>query len=168
MRLATPVAVAAAALLLACTPRDASAQSSSGTPAPLAWLAGCWEARNARRTVQELWLPPAGGTLQGMGRTLRRTAAGTDSVAEFEFLRIVPREGGAWVYLAQPGGRPATEFTAHAASDTSVTFTNLAHDFPQRITYTRRGADSLVARVEGTVNGTTRAIEFPYARAACW
>jgi len=164
MRPALPAVVA---LLLGVMPRALDAQSSGSTPAaPLAWLAGCWEMRNARRTVQELWLPPASGMLQGMGRTLRRTAAG-DSVAEFEFLRIVAR-GDDWVYLAQPGGRPATEFTAHAASDTGITFTNLRHDFPQRITYARRGADSLIARIEGTVNGATRTIEFPYARASCW
>lgn len=108
----------------------------------------CWEAMCPRRTVQEAWLAPAGGMLQGMGRTLRRglLAAG-DSVAGFEFLRIEPRAGGRWVYLAQPGGRPPTEFTANAAGDTSVTFTNLRHDFPQRVGYARRGADSLVARI---------------------
>ena len=136
---------------------------------PLGWFAGCWELRTPRRIVQELWLPPASGSLIGMSRTLRRTAAG-DSLVEFEFLRVTRRDD-AWVYHAQPNGRPPTEFTAHAAQhagDTSVTFTNLAHDFPQRITYRRRGADSLVARVEGPMNGATRAIEFPYARAACW
>lgn len=168
--------VALAALL--AVPRIAAAQPTSSRDtvvkatglaapaAPLAWMAGCWEQKTPRRIVQELWLPPASGTLQGMGRTLRRTATG-DSLVEMEFLRIVARDG-AWVYLAQPGGQPPTEFTSHAAGDTSVTFTNLQHDFPQQVTYRRRGADSLVARVEGVVNGATRAIEFPYARARCW
>ena len=163
-------ALVAASFLLVGTPHAVAAQSSgdgASTPLPLAWLAGCWEQRTPRRIVQELWLPPASGTLQGMGRTLRRTAAG-DSVTEFEFLRIVARAGGTWVYLAQPGGRPPTEFTANGVSDTLVTFTNLQHDFPQRVSYARRGADSLLARVEGPVNGTTRAIVFAYARSACW
>jgi hypothetical protein len=148
--------------------RESSVKATASTPdgAPLAWMAGCWEQRTPRRIVQELWLPPASGTMIGMGRTLRHTAAG-DSLVEMEFLRIVARDG-AWAYLAQPGGQPPTEFTSHAAGDTSVTFTNLQHDFPQQITYRRRGADSLVARVEGVVNGATRAIEFPYARGACW
>ena len=174
-RAASCASVALAALVLATT--ACAAQGTTTSPAsapaspaisaiPLGWFAGCWEQRTSRRIVQELWLPPASGSLMGMSRTLRRTAAG-DSLVEFEFLRVTRRDD-AWIYHAQPNGRPPTEFTAHVAGDTSVTFTNLAHDFPQRITYTRRGADSLVARVEGTVNGATRAIEFPYARAACW
>ena len=166
--LVTSVVATAPRVARAQAPRDRASASASApvASAPLAWMAGCWEQRTPRRIVQELWLPPASGTLQGMGRTLRRTAAG-DSLVEMEFLRIVARDG-AWVYLAQPGGQPPTEFTAHAMSDTSVTFTNLQHDFPQQVTYTRRGADSLVARVEGVVNGATRTIEFPYARAVCW
>src|SRR5690349_1279029 len=169
--LASVVALFIAAAALPCTagaqaPRDGAPASTPSVAAPLAWMAGCWEQRTPRRLVQELWLPPASGALQGMARTLRRTAAG-DSLVEMEFLRIVARDG-AWVYLAQPNGQPPTEFTAHVVADTSVAFTNLAHDFPQRIEYTRRGADSLVARVEGMVNGKTRTIVFPYARARCW
>src|SRR5690349_17585979 len=112
----------------AAQPRDTTAKvvAPAKTAAPLSWMAGCWEQRTPRRTVQELWLPPAGGMLQGMGRTLRRSANGAegDSVAEFEFLRIVER-AGARVYLAQPNGQPPTEFTTRAtlsAGDTSVTF----------------------------------------------
>jgi hypothetical protein len=170
-RAASHACAALAALVLAATACAAqgaatAAASSAISEIPLGWFAGCWELRTPRRIVQELWLPPASGSLIGMSRTLRRTAAG-DSLVEFEFLRVTRRDD-AWVYHAQPNGRPPTEFTAHATGDTSVTFTNLAHDFPQRITYTRRGADSLVARVEGPMNGATRAIEFPYARATCW
>jgi hypothetical protein len=54
-----------------------------------------------------------------------------------------------------------------AISDTMVVFENPAHDFPQRVGYQRRGADSLVAWIEGTMQGQARKIEFPYARATC-
>jgi hypothetical protein len=163
--LATVAALTLAALTLV-VPRLVAAQDASA-PAPLAWLAGCWEARSTRRVVQELWLPPVGGTLVGVSRTVRRGAtADGDQMVEFEYLRIVPRDGR-WVYVAQPSGRPPTEFTASAAGDTAVTFTNLAHDFPQQILYRRVGADSLVARVEGSANGQERGIEFRYARATC-
>ena len=162
------------AVALLALPCVATAQAAAPTPAPaatppgtLAWLAGCWEARSARRVVQEVWLPPVGGTLVGMSRTIRPgTNGASDQMVEFEFLRIVPRDGR-WVYAAQPNGRPPTEFTASAASDTSVTFMNLAHDFPQRILYRRVGGDSLVARVEGTANGQERGFDFRYARATC-
>lgn len=48
-----------------------------------------------------------------------------------------------------------------------VTFENLAHDFPQRVIYRRAGADSLIARVEGTRAGQPRGFDFPYRRVAC-
>ena len=108
---------------------------------------------------------PAGGLMLGVGRTLRRTAAG-DSVSEFEFVRISERDGRL-VYKAQPSGQATAEFISEEVSDSSVTFANLAHDFPQRVRYRRRGTDSLLARIEGTRNGALRGIDFPYARSAC-
>ena len=63
--------------------------------------------------------------------------------------------------------RPRAEFASTAVSDTAVVFENLAHDFPQRIIYRRRGADSLVARIEGTRGGQMRGRDFPYRKAAC-
>lgn len=147
------------ALLLAlvlAVPGPALAQAPDPV-APLAWLAGCWELRTPTRVTLEQWMPPAGGLMLGMSRTLVRGAA-----REFEFLRLQAREGVA-VYVAQPGGRPPTVFPATVVTDSSATFENLAHDFPQRIIYRRRGADSLVARVEGGERG----FDLPMARVAC-
>ena len=45
-------------------------------------------------------------------------------------------------------------------------FENPAHDFPQRVIYKRDG-DKLNARIEGTKDGKTRGIDFPYTRIAC-
>lgn len=182
----TPLHVLATAAIVACAPLPAAGQSGQGARAPvptvpgntLAWFAGCWEQRTPRRVVQETWLAPAGGAMLGVSRTLRRPSAAAatananatdvarDSMIEFEFLRLFARDGR-WIYAAQPSGRTPTEFVASLATDTSVTFTNLQNDFPQQITYRRRGADSLLARIEGPMNGTTRAIDFPYARVAC-
>ena len=68
----------------------------------------------------------------------------------FEFLRIVERNGGL-VYIAQPGGRPPTEFALTRISGESATFENSAHDFPKLIRYTRQTDGSLEARVsDGT------------------
>ena len=54
-----------------------------------------------------------------------------------------------------------------AVSDSAVIFENPAHDFPQRIIYRRRGADSLLARVEGMRGGRLRGLDFPYRRVPC-
>ena len=58
-----------------------------------------------------------------------------DRLAAFEFLRIVERDGGL-VYIAQPNGRPPTEFVLTGMTADSATFENPAHDFPKMIRYT--------------------------------
>jgi hypothetical protein len=77
-------------------------------------------------------------------------------------------DGTTLVYVAQPSGQKETEFRGTHASDTLLAFENPAHDFPQRIMYRRRGADSVVARIEGPGrDGATRGIDFPMRRARC-
>jgi hypothetical protein len=155
--------------LLASAAHPARAQSPEATAHPtaaLGWLAGCWERRAGTRLVEERWLPPRGGILLGVGRTTRG-----DTLVEWEQLRIYAA-GDTLVYAAQPSGQPAAEFRAapDAGADSlaaRVVFANAAHDFPQRVVYRRAGADSLLARVEGTVAGRARARDFAYARARC-
>ena len=83
-----------------------------------------------------------------------RTIKGNRMVA-FEFLRIVERRG-TLVYIAQPNGRPPTEFTLTQVNDRSATFENPSHDFPKMIRYTLREDGSLEARVsDGGQRGET-------------
>lgn len=134
---------------------------ASGEVERLGWLAGCWEGRTATRVTHEHWMPPLGGMMLGMSRTVAR-----DTVREFEQLRIETRAGKA-TYVALPSGQRETAFTATAVSDSSVTFANPAHDFPQEIAYRRAGKDSLVATISGPQGGQTRRIAFPMRRIAC-
>ena len=97
----------------------------------------------------------------GSGRTLRG-----DSLVEYEQVRIEER-GGRLVYAAQPSGQAPADFTGVTVSDTAVTFENPTHDFPQRVMYRRAGRDSLLARVEGSIHGTIRGVDFPYRRVDC-
>ena len=94
-------------------------------------------------------------------RTVRR-----DSLTEFEFV-VLREKSERLAYEAHPSGQRGATFLSVALSDSSVTFENLQHDFPQRVGYTRRGADSVVAWISGPRRGTTRRIEFPYKRAPC-
>jgi hypothetical protein len=130
--------------------------------AHLSWISGCWQQTGANgRLVEEQWMTPRGNTMMGMSRTVRG-----DSLIEYEQLRISERAGKA-VYHALPSGQPPSEFTAATVSDTMVVFENPQHDFPQRIIYRRRGPDSLIARVEGTMNGKARGVDFPYSKVQC-
>lgn len=95
-----------------------------------------------------------------------RSIRGDTMVTEFEQLRLFQR-GGRAVYHAEPSGQTGADFEAKSTSDTMVVFENATHDFPQRIIYRKRGADSLIARIEGTMNGQARGIDFPSVRVRC-
>lgn len=143
-----------------------AAASAISAPAPadirrLAWLKGCWEARNARRTIEEHWLAPRGHTMVNVGRTVRG-----DSLFEYELV-VVREQGERFAYEAHPSGQPTATFLSIEASDSTVVFENREHDFPQRVGYRRVGRDSLLAWIEGTVKGNIRRVEFPYQRASC-
>ncbi len=152
------IAILGAATCLSAAPTPS--QDATGAQR-LGWIAGCWERTNGPTIIEEQWMRPRGGAMLGVSRTTRR-----DTVVEFEQLRIFDR-GGRTVYAAQPSGQALTEFEAAVTTDTAVTFENPTHDFPQRIIYRRRGADSLIARIEGMRGGQLRGIDFPYRRVAC-
>jgi Domain of unknown function (DUF6265) len=115
--------------------------AARGTLTQLAWLAATWVGGDGPVTVEERWTPAAGGAMLAVSRTLKG-----DRMVAFEFLRIIERDGGL-VYVAQPNGRPPTEFTLTAITADSATFENPIHDFPKLIRYTRRADGSLEARV---------------------
>ncbi len=118
--------------------------------AQLAWLAGTWNRADGPVAFQERWTSPAGGAMLAVSRTLKG-----DRMVAFEFLRIIERDGSL-VYIAQPNGRPPTEFTLTAITADSATFENPLHDFPKMIRYSKRADGSLEARVsDGGQKGET-------------
>jgi hypothetical protein len=129
--------------------------------ARLQWLAGCWTLNRGNLIATEMWMAPAGGLMLGASRTMAGPA-----VREWEQLRLSVRDGRV-VYTALPSGQPQAEFTATTVTDSGFTVENLSHDFPQRIIYARRGADSLVARIEGNTPGGPRGIDYPMRRTRC-
>ena len=127
----------------------------------LHWLAGCWERGSGQHMIEEQWMRPRGGSMLGMGRTVRG-----DSTIDYEMVRIIERANDL-VYIAQPSRQAQAEFVASQLTDSAVTFANPAHDFPQRVLYRRGVADSLWARIEGVRDGTARGVDFRYRRVAC-
>jgi len=129
--------------------------------ARLKWLAGCWELNRGNLLATEMWMAPSGGMMLGASRTV----AGS-TVREWEQVRLTARDGRV-VYTASPSGQSQTDFTATVVSDSGFTVENPAHDFPQRIIYKRRGADSLIARIEGNTPGGPRGSDYPMRRVRC-
>ena len=146
-------------LLIAATlvsPLNGSAKAEVENPSP-AWMTGHWCADLGGDTVEELWLPPHGGFMVGLGRTRN-----PERTTGFEYLRIADSDGGQ-VYIAQPGGRPPTSFRRTAGGEHWIRFENPDHDFPQRIEY-RRQEDALHAEVAGPgENGEEAVISVDYS-----
>ena len=165
------VAIRAAGLaaMLATIALPLPAQQATPIPArpvdrlaPLGWLAGCWELRTPTRVTMEMWMPPAGSLMLGGARTVIE-----GFVREHELVRLAMR-GDTLVYTAIPSGQTETDFKGHPPADTGFVVENPAHDFPQRIIYRKRGADSLLARIEGPgTGGATRGVDYPMKRVAC-
>jgi hypothetical protein len=125
------------------------------------WLQGCWRLTRAESTIEEQWMAPRGGTILGMGRSVRG-----GKTSEYELV-LVREQDGRLAYEAHPSGQPSATFLSITASESTVVFENAQHDFPQRVGYRRDGADGLHAWIEGQVNGQSRRIEFPYQRVQC-
>jgi len=130
----------------------------------LAWLEGCWARDGGEPGSGEHWSALAGGTLLGVGRTIK---GGKTVDFEFMQLRHLDAPDGRLAFIALPAGQDRTVFPLLRISDTSATFEQPGHDFPQRVIYTRQGQTRLLARIEGSVDGTTRAVDFPMTRIAC-
>lgn len=150
-----------AVLLVIGTLSLTAAEAAYGQAGLPRWLAGCWEQDRGTQVASEMWMAPSGGLMLGAGRTVR-----DGSVREYEQL-ILRLEGDRLVYTARPSGQPEASFNSTEVSDSSFTVANPAHDFPQRITYRRRGNDSLMARIEGKTPGGEKGIDYPMRRISC-
>lgn len=129
---------AACSLLLAS---QVQAQTTS-----LDWLAGRWCMSTATGLIEEVWLPGVGGQLLGISRTVNN-----GKVVAFEFMRIESTTDTTQ-FIAQPGGAPATVFTAIHVTENRLELENPEHDFPQKIVY-QREADELTATISGPGDG---------------
>ena len=143
-------------------PKDiALPKPAKATMADMAWLAGAWSGTRTTTTmagtrsseIEERWSPPKGGAMLGVSRTVRG-----DKMRAFEFLRIVERSGGL-VYVAQPGGRPPTEFVLTKLDKKRAVFVNPRHTYPQRIIYEISKEGTLTASI-GFAKGRLQAFEY--------
>lgn len=126
--------IAFAALLLTLA---APAHAQPPALAELAFLAGCWSGDG----LEEHYTTPTTNVILGLSRYVQGGAT-----RQFEFSRIT-RTDAAVTLTPQPDGGAGTPFRLTAHTDSSVTFENPAHDFPQRIRYHREG-ETLTARIE--------------------
>jgi hypothetical protein len=125
----------------------------------LDWLVGGWARVAGETRMEECWLPARGGVMLGLHRDVF-----SKDRSFFEYLRI-GLEGNDLVYYASPLGRKATPFRLKSLSEGKVIFENPDHDFPQRIIYLLKDANTLVARIEGEEEGKEKSSQWEWKRA---
>lgn len=129
----------------------------AATPASdLNWVAGYWLSCADGREVAEYWSDARGGILFNTTVNLngeRVTSERTMFATVNDRLSFVYEPGGANVVfpLATLEGQRAV-------------FENPENDFPQRVIYSRVG-DVLTGRIEGTIDGQERSMEWVYQAA---
>ena len=112
-------------------------------------------------------MPLRGNTLVGIGSTEFQ-----DKLSSYEYLRIEARADGIF-YVALPSEQKEAAFKLVSAvrderdQSTTFVFENPQHDFPQRISYRRVGADSAVARIEGPGENGPHGFDYHLGRVAC-
>jgi len=70
-------------VVTACVLAASTATAQQLSVDRVAWLQGCWRSTRGEATVEEQWMAPRGGTMLGMGRTVR---GGT--LVEYELVLI--------------------------------------------------------------------------------
>lgn len=142
----------------------AAAQMPSGDKNSLdelSWLQGTWENKTARGRIYESWRRDGDTSLRGKSYMIR----GKDTLV-FERISLVLRAGELFYIPTvsdQNSGR-AVSFRQSSIIAGHLVFENLQHDFPQKISYTLIGQDSLLAVISGMKNGKERAQLFPMKR----
>ena len=133
----------AASSCLAKTKQLAVIAGATGPLTKLQWLAGSWTSNDGTERSEEHWTAPSSNLILGINRTV---SGGVTK--QHEQLRIEYRDDGIF-YVATPSGQETTQFKLTESGPSHAVFQNLQHDYPKRITYTRKGS-TLTVRIQGT------------------
>lgn len=148
-------------LILLIVFAPAAVTSNPDNVARLTWITGCWAAAEGEIGSGEMWTTTTGGVLLGINKTVK-----AGKTRSYEFMQIRELEPGRIAFIAKPSGQAETTFIAIEVTDTGVVFENKAHDFPQRVIY-RSIKGGLLGRIEGTMDGVFKAIDYPMMRREC-
>lgn len=134
------------------TPSNAEQCDSLAT---LDWMLGEWVSDSPKRTYHESWWHVSDHTFEGQSLVHRANR----ETPSRETLRLVSMSGELF-YLAKVAENVLPiAFKLSTCEKNSATFTNLEHDFPQLIRYTRTSDRALEVEV-GTQSEIAFTIEF--------
>jgi hypothetical protein len=125
------------------------------------FLLGSWEMKNAKGNISEVWKKD-GKTLSG--RCYKHYVNG-DSVLT-EIIKLITIDGDLYFSVTgfEKDNKGTTNFKLVSVKEQIFIFENKNHDFPQRIVYENKGKTSLVAWIEGEIEGKKMKMDFAYQR----
>jgi hypothetical protein len=124
-------------------------------------IAGTWVNKRQRGDIYESWNRKGEKEFAGMSYTLSNA-----DTMPLEKVRLY-MQGSEIIYAPVAVGQNDDKqvlFKLKSITGNRFVFENLQHDFPKRIVYDFRSADSLYAHIEGEVNSKQRRIDYPYSR----
>ncbi len=125
----------------------------------LKWMLGNWESKTDEGILYEDWKKVDDSTYNG-----HAYAISLDGDTTFnENAKVILRNGNI-IYSVTVNNEESVDFTLVDIEQQAV-FENVNHDYPQRIIYKNLSADSLFARIEGTVDGAEESEDFRYGKA---
>jgi hypothetical protein len=127
----------------------------------LTWLVGTWQNATIDKIFFEQWTALNETTLKGVSGTITGKDTTVDETITLE-------QKGKDIYYEplvknQNDGKVVMFKLVSVANNTFV-FENPSHDFPQKISYTRRSPNLLLAKISGTQNGKLQSVLFPMTR----
>ncbi len=115
------------------------------------WLPGVWKIKTPKGTISETWIQLNDSTLSGKSVFI---TAENDTIPQ-EMIELTLRNGE-WSYnpvsFGQNNNQPV-KFKVIFQKGLEFISENLAHDFPQRISYRKISDTLLLASIEGRKNG---------------
>ncbi|MBK8635198.1 MAG: hypothetical protein IPN72_17185 [Saprospiraceae bacterium] len=125
------------------------------------WLIGTWENKTSRGSMYESWNKLNDSVLSGKSYIINEK----DTIV-FETIQIVQEENRLFYIptVKNQNNNLPVRFAGKNITENQLTFENPDHDFPQIISYTKLGLDSLVAVISGVKNGQERKQTFAMKR----
>ncbi|NIF05169.1 hypothetical protein F3J23_06905 [Chryseobacterium sp. Tr-659] len=115
------------------------------------WLLGTWETKTSKGRLYETWTRKNANEFQGKSYYLKNK----DTIL-FESVRLVEKDKKLHyiVSVKNHNNELPVDFVSKNIKDpSSLIFENPSHDFPQSISYKKKGKDSLFAEISGMLNG---------------
>jgi hypothetical protein len=125
------------------------------------FLLGSWEMITEKGKTTENWTIKDGNLI---GASYKHNKKGDSTLMESV---IIKRIDGRWNYCVtayENGKKHQVNFAIIKNANNEIKFQNKENDFPQNITYVNKGKNELYAYIDGTINGKTKEIKFPYVR----